>query len=285
MIPAGVRIFVCTDPVDMRYGFDRLAAAARASVACDPQQGGALFVFANRGASGLKVLWYDRNGAASFEARRPGAGASRCAPSSLAILIAVPSEHRLDGRFQLGGMSLEVRSGTAPALARVAWQLNAVDGEHLAADQALPVAKEEHLREELGDGVGASSHEGCNGGKVRPTIARQRHERDVLTAGPLDLPAADDAARVGEQHNLEQHQRRIRRRPAGVVAVGGIKRRQVRLVVDQVRRRVLERPGEELAGQVHRQELRIGVDVLVARHSPEKSLTKNGLSVYADALR
>jgi len=29
MIPGGVRIFVCTEPVDMRQGFDRLAQTAR----------------------------------------------------------------------------------------------------------------------------------------------------------------------------------------------------------------------------------------------------------------
>jgi hypothetical protein len=29
VIPAGVRFFVCTQPVDMRYGFDRLAQVAR----------------------------------------------------------------------------------------------------------------------------------------------------------------------------------------------------------------------------------------------------------------
>lgn len=62
MIPAGVRIFVCTEPIDMRYGMDRLAAAARLRVGEDPQQGDALFVFSNRGANRLKVLWFDRNG-------------------------------------------------------------------------------------------------------------------------------------------------------------------------------------------------------------------------------
>ena len=29
MIPGGVRIFVCTAPVDLRHGFDRLAQTAR----------------------------------------------------------------------------------------------------------------------------------------------------------------------------------------------------------------------------------------------------------------
>jgi DNA ligase D-like protein (predicted polymerase) len=61
MISGDVRIFVCTEPIDMRYGFDRLAAAARERVESDPMSG-ALFVFANRRATRLKVLWFDRNG-------------------------------------------------------------------------------------------------------------------------------------------------------------------------------------------------------------------------------
>ncbi len=62
MIPAGVRIFVGTEPVDMRLGFDRLAQLARERMGCDPVDGGALFVFAGRAATRLKVLWFDRNG-------------------------------------------------------------------------------------------------------------------------------------------------------------------------------------------------------------------------------
>lgn len=62
MIPSGLRIFVCTEPVDMRYGFDRLAQVARERVGEDPIAGGALFVFAGKSATRLKVLWFDRNG-------------------------------------------------------------------------------------------------------------------------------------------------------------------------------------------------------------------------------
>jgi transposase len=62
VIPAGVRIFLCVEPVDMRLGFDRLAQVARERVGRDPVEGGALFVFGGRKASRLKVLWYDRNG-------------------------------------------------------------------------------------------------------------------------------------------------------------------------------------------------------------------------------
>jgi transposase len=61
MIPAEVRIFVCTEPLDMRLGFDRLAATVRERLGEDPLNGG-LYIFANRGATRLKLLWFDRNG-------------------------------------------------------------------------------------------------------------------------------------------------------------------------------------------------------------------------------
>lgn len=61
MIPATVRIFVCTEPQDMRRGFDRLAIAAREHVGEDPRSG-ALFCFANRRANMLKILWWDDTG-------------------------------------------------------------------------------------------------------------------------------------------------------------------------------------------------------------------------------
>lgn len=83
MIPSGVRIFVCTEPVDMRRGFDRLAQTARERASHDPAQGGSVFVFANRRATRLKLLWFERNGVcvlykrlhrARFELPLAGAG-------------------------------------------------------------------------------------------------------------------------------------------------------------------------------------------------------------------
>ena len=62
MIATGVRIFVCTEAVDMRWGFDRLAAAAKSRVGEDPQRGEILVAFSNRGGTRLKLLWFDRNG-------------------------------------------------------------------------------------------------------------------------------------------------------------------------------------------------------------------------------
>lgn len=61
MIPVTVRIFVYTEPVDMRRGFDQLALIAREGMAQDPRSG-ALFIFTNRRTDRLKALWWDRNG-------------------------------------------------------------------------------------------------------------------------------------------------------------------------------------------------------------------------------
>jgi transposase len=61
VIPASVRIFVCTQRVDLRRSFDGLALATRQILGQDPQSG-ALFCFLNKRSNRLKVLWFDRNG-------------------------------------------------------------------------------------------------------------------------------------------------------------------------------------------------------------------------------
>lgn len=61
MIPSGTRIFVCTEPQDMRRSFDALSLAAQEHLGEDPQSG-ALFAFVNKRRNRLKVLWFDRNG-------------------------------------------------------------------------------------------------------------------------------------------------------------------------------------------------------------------------------
>jgi transposase len=61
MLPATVRIFVCTQPQDMRRSFDALAQAAREVLGQDPQSG-ALFVFVGKRPKRIKVLWWDQSG-------------------------------------------------------------------------------------------------------------------------------------------------------------------------------------------------------------------------------
>lgn len=61
MLPASVRIFVCTAPQDMRKSFDTLAAVVRDVLHEEPQSG-ALYVFVGKRPTRVKVLWWDANG-------------------------------------------------------------------------------------------------------------------------------------------------------------------------------------------------------------------------------
>jgi transposase len=61
MLPGSVRIFVCTEPQDMRRSFDAPALATAQLLGQDPRSG-ALFVFINKRSTRAKVLWWDTNG-------------------------------------------------------------------------------------------------------------------------------------------------------------------------------------------------------------------------------
>lgn len=58
---AGTRIWLATEPADMRRGFDRLAEQARAVSEEDPLSGH-LFVFRSRAGDRLKILFWDGDG-------------------------------------------------------------------------------------------------------------------------------------------------------------------------------------------------------------------------------
>lgn len=55
------RIWLCTEPTDMRRGFDRLAEQARQVTQQHPQSGH-LFVFRSRRGDRLKALYWDKDG-------------------------------------------------------------------------------------------------------------------------------------------------------------------------------------------------------------------------------
>jgi len=61
VIPAGVRIYAATAPVDMRRGLIGLSEVAREQLSQDPGSG-ALLVFTNKKRNRLKLLWHDRTG-------------------------------------------------------------------------------------------------------------------------------------------------------------------------------------------------------------------------------
>ena len=61
MIPAGTRVYIATEPADLRRSFDGLAATTLERLGRDPCEGG-LFVFTNRRGNQVRVLFRDPHG-------------------------------------------------------------------------------------------------------------------------------------------------------------------------------------------------------------------------------
>jgi transposase len=60
-LPSSVRIYVAAEPVDLRRGFDGLAATTRSLIGANPMSGH-VFVFVNRRRNRIKLLVWDRTG-------------------------------------------------------------------------------------------------------------------------------------------------------------------------------------------------------------------------------
>jgi transposase len=68
MIPRGVEIFVALDPIDLRWGFDRLCGVVTERLGRSARAG-AIFVFFGRRRTAVKVLFCDRSGVCVFYKR------------------------------------------------------------------------------------------------------------------------------------------------------------------------------------------------------------------------
>ena len=67
-LPPSTKVFVSTKPTDMRRSFDGLVGQVRDFLGEDPLSGH-LFVFHNRRADCVKILWWDRDGLAIYYKR------------------------------------------------------------------------------------------------------------------------------------------------------------------------------------------------------------------------
>lgn len=68
MIPRGVEVYVALDPIDLRWGFDRLCGVVAERLGRSARSG-ALFVFFGRRRTSVKVLFADRTGVCVFYKR------------------------------------------------------------------------------------------------------------------------------------------------------------------------------------------------------------------------
>ena len=64
----GLKIFICTQPTDMRRSFDGLSGMVQSLLELDPLSGH-LFVFRNRARDCLKILYWDGDGLALWYKR------------------------------------------------------------------------------------------------------------------------------------------------------------------------------------------------------------------------
>lgn len=68
MIPHGVEIFLGVEPIDLRWGFDRLSGIVTERMARPPRSG-ALFVFFGKRRDAIKILFFDGSGLCLFYKR------------------------------------------------------------------------------------------------------------------------------------------------------------------------------------------------------------------------
>jgi hypothetical protein len=105
-----------------------------------------------------------------------------------AVVLAVAGEHLLGGGFELVGLMGEVSPGATLGFGGVAGQLDAIDGEHFPADQALPVAEVKHLGKELGDLLVETGDEGGQRGEVGGAIAAERAMKVTCSRHSRSMP-------------------------------------------------------------------------------------------------
>ena len=109
MIPSGVEVFVGLEPIDLRWGFDRLAGIVEERIA-RKARGGALFVFFGRRRDAVKVLFHDGTGFCLFYKRLDSGTFQLPEPRKQGATTVVIEERALDDLLE--GIDLEARPRT-----------------------------------------------------------------------------------------------------------------------------------------------------------------------------
>ena len=92
MIPHGVEIFIGLEPIDLRWGFDRLAGIVHDRIGREPRSG-ALFVFFGKRREAIKIIFADGTGLCIFY-KRLDRGTFRLPPIDDAAATSIEIEAR-----------------------------------------------------------------------------------------------------------------------------------------------------------------------------------------------
>ncbi len=133
----------------------------------------------------------------------------------------------------------------------VGGEFDAVDGEHVAPDQALCIAGYQDLVEQRFDLIAEVGDELGNVGVTGLAVAADGDELDVALACQFDRATRDEALAVGQQDDLEHDARVIGAGPHFVILEPGIQGLEVEFMIDQVVQCEGERAGDDLFGQNH----------------------------------
>ncbi len=111
MIPHGVEIFVGVEPIDLRWGFDRLSGIVSERIARLPRSG-ALYVFFGKRRDAIKILFADASGICVFY-KRLDRGVFRLPPVHEVGAASIEIDERVLDDL-LDGIDIEPKNDTAP---------------------------------------------------------------------------------------------------------------------------------------------------------------------------
>jgi transposase len=109
VIPAGVEIFVALAPIDLRFGFDRLAGLVQEQMGRSARSG-ALFVFFGKRKTAIKVLFFDGSGMCLFYKRADSRTFRLPDPPGTDVTSVELSERELDDLLDGIALNAEVKS-------------------------------------------------------------------------------------------------------------------------------------------------------------------------------
>jgi transposase len=102
-----VEVFVAVEPIDLRWGFDRLAGVVSERVGREARSG-ALFVFFGKRRSAIKVLFFDGSGLCIFYKRLDDGTFRQLEPSDASATSITIDEGALDDL--LDGIDVEPKA-------------------------------------------------------------------------------------------------------------------------------------------------------------------------------